>query len=791
MSYFILLTFTAILVSSSIGYAQSLNWKEIGNITPQYFRDFVATPRAMLFVNDSNDVFRSEDTGKTWQHSLRMPVRCEHRNSSAQGNRLFMSFGYEGYRFGDTSDLGEGVYRSDDNGRAWQRVLKVSVSRVVASESMIVAVRRTNFLYSTNAGISWQNLNYNPFDLNQPSFAPLGYNALLGNTFFICSTLGLVRIDFDATKPARIDTLLKEYSISDIVSLKSTIVVRAEKKPNPSNKDFAGTYIATSTDKGNSWKIFPFRIHPDIDSQEYWRSDSTLYAPTKFYSNNGHLGISTPASGSDFVSEDTGRTWKYYQPIRQPLRDNFALSNSKIIYAENGITFLFHLGGLSLMRIDAKGCEASVTTGNDIRKVALWYLDSCQSGNYLNQSFSTKPNERILSLLFKSDTLYANTAHGIFRSANNGIHWERIGFMNNGFSDFSNYFYSRSVVLHKSHFFGLSRGLFCENQVPTFRQYECFDGYRLMRLPEGGSFWKTIITYPFNTFDSIYAIGSLGDNLVAAKSDTVYYSSNSGDSWQKSGVISHVTVFADIGTRLLAGTEQNGIYISADSGKTWFSSRENLQGKVKTITSRSNVVFALTDAGIWRSPNNGTSWFPVNEGLSDTIKSITTTKDFVVALDSKGNVFLSSNDGEQWQKTSQRLDALEIFYHRDYLFAYANVVKRWSGVFGLYPYEENSQFFQSKIPQLETTPQTNVILGIGPNPASTSTQFTFDVESPSSVNLTVYDILGQTTAVLANSDFSAGRHYITWEVNRVPSGTYMYRLSIGSRITTGRVIVMR
>ena len=780
-------------LTSSVSYGQALKWKEIGTSN---YRDFAFTPRVMVFVNDSNNVFRSEDTGKTWQYSGTMKVRCEYRNTVAQGNRLFMSFGYGSYRFGDTSDLGEGVYRSDDDGRTWQRVFKDQILRVITSESMVVAIRlktevsyQSDILYSTNAGVSWKNSSYDLLKINPRN--NLGYNIFLDKTLFATSTLGLVSITFDATKQPRIDTLLKEYSVSDIVFIQSNIVVRAEKKALPPNKGFAGTYIATSSDKGNSWK-FSLMQRPDANMQYYqnW-SDSTFtvydFNHTYFYSNNGHLGMEVYAgSSNNFISDDLGKTWKYYEPIRQPL-DKFIHFGYSILYAENGISFLLPSRGLSLIRIDTRNCKPSVIMGSDIREVASWYLDSCQYGNYLQQSFCTKPNERILSLLSKNDTLYANTENGIFRSGNNGFHWERIGYMNNGFLDFSNnlynYFYNSSnLVLHKSHFFALSLGTFGQAQVPTFRQYEGKYGYRLLRLPQNGSFWKTIVAYPFDTFDSIYAIGSLGNNLVAAKRDSVYYSSTNGDSWQKASAIPQVTVFADNGAYLFAGTVQNGVYISADSGKTWINSRDNPQGNVKTITSRGRVIFALTDKSVWRSLDNGISWIPVNNGLSDnTIQSITTTKDFVIVLDSKGNTFLSSNDGEQWQKASQNLNAIEILHHGNYLFGYATISN----------YNEYSQIFQSEIPQLKTTPQINITSRVGPNPASTHTLFTFDAESPSRVSLTVYDMFGRTTAILADSDFSAGRHYINWNVNYISSGTYFYRLIVGSQVSSGRVVIVR
>ena len=45
------------------------------------------------------------------------------------------------------------------------------------------------------------------------------------------------------------------------------------------------------------------------------------------------------------------------------------------------------------------------------------------------------------------------------------------------------------------------------------------------------------------------------------------------------------------------------------------------------------------------------------------------------------------------------------------------------------------------------------------------------------MNLSVYNVLGQTVATLANQNFEAGAHVVMFDASTLPSGIYFARLS--------------
>ncbi|MDP8205432.1 MAG: FlgD immunoglobulin-like domain containing protein [Candidatus Electryonea clarkiae] len=81
---------------------------------------------------------------------------------------------------------------------------------------------------------------------------------------------------------------------------------------------------------------------------------------------------------------------------------------------------------------------------------------------------------------------------------------------------------------------------------------------------------------------------------------------------------------------------------------------------------------------------------------------------------------------------------------------------------------------QSSLPQLKLNPAY-------PNPFNPTARISFEVPVRSSVQLTVYDILGREVAELVNRQLESGKHEVVWNGcdaadNPVSSGTYFYRL---------------
>ncbi len=82
-------------------------------------------------------------------------------------------------------------------------------------------------------------------------------------------------------------------------------------------------------------------------------------------------------------------------------------------------------------------------------------------------------------------------------------------------------------------------------------------------------------------------------------------------------------------------------------------------------------------------------------------------------------------------------------------------------------------------------------LCLWPNPVNSTATVAVDLVRPASAQLTVYDLLGQVVARLADGPLPAGRSLLRWEAEGRSSGLYLLRLRVGPQVETARLLLVR
>jgi hypothetical protein len=90
-------------------------------------------------------------------------------------------------------------------------------------------------------------------------------------------------------------------------------------------------------------------------------------------------------------------------------------------------------------------------------------------------------------------------------------------------------------------------------------------------------------------------------------------------------------------------------------------------------------------------------------------------------------------------------------------------------------------------------PADAVLFQNRPSPFGSSTEIEFGLPSPQSVSLKIYTVDGRLVKTLADIDFPAGYHSVTWRGDdaggsSVAGGVYFYRLKTADRTLTRKML---
>ncbi len=106
---------------------------------------------------------------------------------------------------------------------------------------------------------------------------------------------------------------------------------------------------------------------------------------------------------------------------------------------------------------------------------------------------------------------------------------------------------------------------------------------------------------------------------------------------------------------LFVGTQNGGIFHSADHGKSWHGFGRSLPNdSIRGIVSTNAGVFVATGWGIYTTSQPKSKWTPVNTGLTErSIQVMVMTSDGDLFAGTSAGAFRSQDRGEHWENISE------------------------------------------------------------------------------------------------------------------------------------------
>ncbi|HEY6572423.1 MAG TPA: T9SS type A sorting domain-containing protein [Candidatus Eisenbacteria bacterium] len=289
-----------------------------------------------------------------------------------------------------------------------------------------------------------------------------------------------------------------------------------------------------------------------------------------------------------------------------------------------------------------------------------------------------------------------------------------------------------------------------------------------------------------------------GDTMLASTQGAGVYARNLAGSggWQPFGgafelnQASNVDGLALGGSRVLALAGSNGQVFRNDPGEPdWTTSNLDNVGvhaglHAETATWTGTVWIVGTNLGLFRSSAGQEPWARFNPGLGVLIWTALASQDgrlFVVFdLPNSAVVAESGDDGATWQNVETQPN---VFVQKLAISGGALYAARADGLWRR----------PLAVTSVETDGRTGTLqfAVAGPQPFGSRTSLRFDLPRAAQATIELFDIQGRLVGERIEGSWSAGRHEVPLDAQRLASGVYFARLTAGGKHQVVRLVHLR
>lgn len=543
---------------------------------------------------------------------------------------------------------------------------------------------------------------------------------------------------------------------------------------------YAGTFtgLYSSTDNGLSW--IPNNRFVNIPIASILIDENNnLYCGTGYYNNGNGL----------FYSSDGGKNWE-----QLGLTEKVVLS---LAFDSDGNLF-------------AGTQEDGLFVSDDLGE--SWY--QLNDGLYRKDIFRLKINKKGNIFIGSEGGSNAGPGGGgVFRSTNGGISFEHIGLP---ISRVNNFVFSGDSVIITATPSGVQRfnritrrwkniGLYIVESVaitPSNILYAATRDEGLYKSTDLGESWS-LTNLTKDSMMSVYNLQAINDDTLFAATPpySLMRTTDGGTSWDGLSIKGGPGLFFKNSTLWAIGyvSHEEVLFKSTDFGETFgsvytsFGTSSTNSTNPIAATENGYVFLASHDTelnGIVRSSDNGSTWEKVLS-LDNIRPSVYADKSGLVITGTvilnnsdTNKIYLSTNFGDSWstfvQPTKFGINITDIEQDSSNTFFFGTS----SG--GLYEVDI--------ITDVRTHPTKKYDFYLSqnyPNPFNPTTTIEYSVPFPNIVQLKLYNMLGQQIKIILNEYKQAGYYKINFDASNLSSGIYFYKLTVGERSKTKKMLVVK
>jgi len=304
----------------------------------------------------------------------------------------------------------------------------------------------------------------------------------------------------------------------------------------------------------------------------------------------------------------------------------------------------------------------------------------------------------------------------------------------------------------------------------------------------GGNFEACTAGGFYGIVPTLYAIdfdSSMGITVAVGPAGTGVFSPDSGKHWEenmaKANFFDMDCVSMNNGAVLGAtfGLNRGYIYITTDQGDDWtvFWVHKNIE-----LYGCDNAGWTMVGAQgtIYHSNNKGYTWDSLWGGTNVNLNAVhfgNIVRGYIVG--DHGTILMTTDGGYTWEKqhcpTTQNLRSIHM---SDPFHGFI------CGDSGVILTTQNGGYYDESV---DPVPQSVTGIRNYPNPFTSRTTLEVSIPHRSYIRLSIYNMLGEEIAVLANDVFDSGVKMYEWNAGETPSGVYLCKLEIGGQIITSQI----
>jgi photosystem II stability/assembly factor-like uncharacterized protein len=568
---------------------------------------------------------------------------------------------------------------------------------------------------------------------------------------------------------------------------------------------FAGGHqgIFRSSDHGEHWE----QVYVNEGSAQVlclMRSGTTLYAGS---SRSGLLR-----------SMDGGETWNPVDTvfdggrIRAMCRvDRTLLVNQWYdgiyVSSDNGASWSERSGGLDRPRCN----EFHVCSNGDI--LASMYdgtvYRSTDTGDSWTQMGELPRQIEALTMRYGPDgsLLCGHVGTGLARSSDDGVHWtaSATGMANHRVDDL---LIDSEGAIHMTPFYwpwlkstdGGDSWMDVDNTTNSGKLIDMGEDGTLYSTREyAGLFVSTDrgVTWEdvSDGLDSrprfrVLGVAANGHAFVVLRDDAAYHLMPGSDSWDEvTGTLegTRIRCFLRIPGYFFAGTQDGGLFRSADNGSSWVKCENGLPPSgILALHAHESTLYAGSFGNVFYSTDKGDSWEDIGDETEAVVTSLATDDDGTLYISTTARGVLSMREGTaMWKDFNDGLprEGVDEIGIDAQGMIYARV--SWNGVY-------RREIATVEVAENPALPATCLLHQNYPNPFNPATMIQFDLPHCTTISLVITDALGREIARPADHvDMQAGTHSAKFDARGIPTGVYLYRLETEGTVLVKKMVVTK